>query len=86
MKPVKAVPFLREKTGETVDTLGIGGEIIAMQVDCDVRTGDILRGLCHSERNEVESKTLRIIRQGRSFGSLSLAQDDSFVHWIRLRR
>ncbi len=44
VKAVKAVPFLREKTGEVVDTLGIGGEIIAMQVEHDVRAGDILRG------------------------------------------
>ncbi len=50
VKAVKAVPFLREKTGETVDTLGIGGEIIAMQVDCDVRTGDILRGEVRNHR------------------------------------
>ncbi len=47
---VKAVPFIREKTGETVDTLGIGGEIIAMQVDCDVRAGDILRGEVRNHR------------------------------------
>ena len=48
--PVKALPFLREKTGETVDTLGVGGEIIAMPVDCDVRTGDILRGEVRNHR------------------------------------
>ncbi|MGN0794607.1 MAG: U32 family peptidase [Aristaeellaceae bacterium] len=41
---VRAEPFLREKTGERVDTLGIGGEIIAMALPCRVRTGDILRG------------------------------------------
>ena len=50
VKQVNAVPFLREKTGETVDTLGVGGEIIAMQVDCDVQTGDILRGEVRNHR------------------------------------
>ena len=50
VKAVKAVPFLREKTGEMVDTLGVGGEIIAMQVDCDVSTGDILRGEVRNHR------------------------------------
>ena len=50
VKAVKAVPFLREKTGEMVDTLGVGGEIIAMQVTCDVCTGDILRGEVRNHR------------------------------------
>ena len=50
IKQVKAVPFLREKTGETVDTLGVGGEIITMQVDCDVCEGDILRGEVRNHR------------------------------------
>lgn len=50
VREIKAVPFLREKTGEMVDTLGIGGEIIAMQVDCDVRCGDILRGEVRNHR------------------------------------
>lgn len=50
VKLVDAVPFLREKTGETVDTLGIGGEIIAMKMACDVQTGDILRGQVRNHR------------------------------------
>ena len=50
VKSVKAVPFLREKTGEMVDTLGVGGEIIAMQVDFDVSEGDILRGQVRNHR------------------------------------
>ena len=50
VKPVKAVPFLREKTGETVETLGVGGEIIAMQVGWDVRSGDLLRGEVRNHR------------------------------------
>jgi hypothetical protein len=33
-----------------LDTLGIGGEIIAMQVDCDVQAGDILRGEVRNHR------------------------------------
>ena len=47
---VKAVPFLREKTGKIVDTLGIGGEIIAMQVPHAVHAGDILRGEVRNHR------------------------------------
>jgi len=50
VKAVKAVPFLREKTGEIVDALGVGGEIIAMQVACDVHVGDILRGEVRNHR------------------------------------
>ena len=50
VKRFKAVPFLREKTGEMLDTLGIGGEVIAMQVDCDVQDGDILRGEVRNHR------------------------------------
>ena len=50
VKPVKAVPFLREKTGETLDTLGVGGEIIAMQIAWDVAAGDILRGEVRNHR------------------------------------
>ena len=45
-----AVPFLREKTGETLDTLGVGGEIIAMTTPCRVREGDILRGEVRNHR------------------------------------
>lgn len=50
VKQVKAVPFLREKTGEMVETLGVGGEIIAMKTDCDVCEGDILRGEVRNHR------------------------------------
>ncbi len=50
VKPVKALPFLREKTGETLDTLGIGGEIIAMRLDHAVREGDVLRGEVRNHR------------------------------------
>ena len=47
---VSAVPFLREKTGEWVDTLGIGGELIAMPMPVDVHAGDILRGEVRNHR------------------------------------
>ena len=50
VKTFTAQPFLREKTGETVDTLGIGGEIIAMDVLCAVQMGDILRGQVRNHR------------------------------------
>ncbi|MBQ8201594.1 MAG: U32 family peptidase [Clostridia bacterium] len=46
----QAVPFLREKTGDVVDTLGIGGEIVAMHTPCRVRAGDILRGEVRNHR------------------------------------
>ena len=48
--PVTAAPFLREKTGETLDTLGVAGEIIAMPLNCPVRAGDILRGPVRNHR------------------------------------
>ncbi|MBQ2952719.1 MAG: U32 family peptidase [Clostridia bacterium] len=45
-----APPFLREKTGETVETLGVGGETIAMALPCRVQAGDILRGQVRNHR------------------------------------
>ena len=50
VKPVQAVPFLRERTGEMLDTLGVGGEIIAMHMAHDVHAGDILRGEVRNHR------------------------------------
>ncbi len=47
---VEAVPFLREKTGERLDTLGIAGEIIRMKLPVDVQTGDMLRGPVRNHR------------------------------------
>ena len=46
----EATPFLREKTGEIVDTLGIGGEIIRMDVPFATETGDFLRGETRNHR------------------------------------
>ena len=48
--PFTAEPFLRAKTGETVDTLGIGGEEILMRLPADTRPGDILRGAVRNHR------------------------------------
>lgn len=45
-----APTFLREKTGEVLDTLGIGGEIIAMELPVEVQAGDILRGQVRNHR------------------------------------
>ena len=49
IKKVQAVPFLREKTGEKLDTLGVGGEIIRMDVP-GARAGDMLRGQVRNHR------------------------------------
>ena len=46
----EATPFLREKTGEIVDTLGIGGEIIRMDIPFATETGDFLRGETRNHR------------------------------------
>ena len=50
VKELTALPFLREKTGEMVETLGVGGEIIVMNVPHAVRAGDILRGEVRNHR------------------------------------
>lgn len=50
VKPLTAQPFLREKTGEICDTLGIGGEIIRMTLPCKTSEGDILRGQVRNHR------------------------------------
>ncbi|MBR4082396.1 MAG: U32 family peptidase [Clostridia bacterium] len=41
---VIAQPFLREKTGERMDTLGVAGEYIRMRLPDGALAGDILRG------------------------------------------
>ena len=48
--PVTAKPFLREKTGETLDTLGVAGEFIRMPMSCRVQVGDLLRGPVRNHR------------------------------------
>ena len=50
IRPLHAVDFLREKTGETLSTLGIAGERIRMRVDTPVRAGDLVRGPVRNHR------------------------------------
>ncbi|MBE5803803.1 MAG: U32 family peptidase [Clostridiales bacterium] len=47
---VEAKPFLREKTGETLDTLGIAGEMIRMELPISVAEGDLIRGQVRNHR------------------------------------
>ena len=49
VRKVTAKPFIREKTGETLDTLGIAGEIIRMELPGS-RCGDMLRGPVRNHR------------------------------------
>ena len=48
---IQAKPFFREKTGETLDTLGVAGEIIRMELPGS-RCGDMLRGPVRNHRKE----------------------------------
>lgn len=47
---VEATAFLREKTGEMLDTLGIAGEMIRMTLPIDVDEGDLIRGEVRNHR------------------------------------
>ena len=49
IRKVTAAPFLREKTGEITDTLGIAGEIIRMELPA-CTAGDMLRGPVRNHR------------------------------------
>ena len=49
IRALTATPFLREKTGEVVNTLGVGGEIIRMPLP-GAESGDFLRGLVRNHR------------------------------------
>ena len=49
VRRVQAKPFVREKTGETLDTLGVAGEVIRMELP-DSRCGDMLRGPVRNHR------------------------------------
>ena len=51
VRSVRAYPFLREKTGETLETLGVAGEAIRMKLPGS-RCGDMLRGPVRSHRTE----------------------------------
>ena len=46
----EAKPFLREKTGETLDTLGVAGEYIRMELPIPVEEGDLIRGQVRNHR------------------------------------
>lgn len=45
-----AAPFLREKTGETLNTLGIAGEVIQMVLPEEAQSGDLVRGQVRNHR------------------------------------
>ena len=51
VRKVTAKPFLREKTGEILDTLGVAGEVIRMELPGS-RCGDMLRGPVRNHRGE----------------------------------
>lgn len=51
VRTATALPFLREKTGETVETLGVAGEFIRMVLPVDVQAGDMLRGQVRNHRS-----------------------------------
>ena len=46
----EAQPFLREKTGETLTTLGVAGETIRMTLPFAVQEGDLVRGRVRNHR------------------------------------
>ena len=51
IRKVTVKPFVREKTGETVEMLGVGGEVIRMELPGS-RRGDMLRGPVRNHRTE----------------------------------
>ena len=51
VRKITARPFIREKTGETLDTLGVAGEIVRMELPGS-RCGDMLRGPVRNHRKE----------------------------------
>ena len=51
IRRVRVKPFVREKTGETVEMLGVGGEVIRMELPGS-RCGDMLRGPVRNHRTE----------------------------------
>ena len=46
----KASTIHRMRTGEQLDTFGIGGEEISLQAPCEVQRGDMLRGVVRNHR------------------------------------
>ena len=51
IRRIQAVPFLREKTGEVLETFGIAGETIRMALPGSA-AGDMLRGPVRNHRND----------------------------------
>ena len=51
VKKIIAKPFMREKTGEILDTLGVAGETIRMELP-GARCGDMLRGPVRNHRTD----------------------------------
>ena len=51
VRRVTAGSFFREKTGETLDTLGVAGEVIRMELP-DCAPGDMLRGPVRNHRTD----------------------------------
>ena len=56
IRRVRAVPFLREKTGEVLETLGVAGEIIRMELP-GCAAGDMLRGPVRNHRSDRAGQT-----------------------------
>ncbi len=54
VRKVRTAPFLREKTGEMTDTLGVGGETIRMALP-GARRGDMLRGPVRNHRTRAKN-------------------------------
>ncbi len=53
---LEAPSFVREKTGETLTTLGVAGEIIRLKLP-GARPGDMLRGPVRNHRMEPERES-----------------------------
>ena len=51
VRKIQAKPFVREKTGEILETLGVAGEVIRMELPGS-RCGDMLRGPVRNHRAE----------------------------------
>ena len=51
VRTIQAKPFIREKTGEITETLGVAGEVIRMELPGS-RCGDMLRGPVRNHRTE----------------------------------
>ena len=50
VRKITAASFVRESTGEMLDTLGVAGEIIVMTMPVETKAGDMLRGPVRNHR------------------------------------